>query len=95
MKFLFALVFLAAADRAIPANARRFGVGFFATSDEQFYRKYGIIKFPRTLLAVCTCAAFLLHFISPLTQEEEGYIAVVFALLYGISISADVIKARK
>lgn len=95
MKFLFALTFMIMAERAIPASARRFGGAFFETSPRDFYARYGVLSFPRTLLGGLAAASFLLAPLFHADETTEGYAAVAFGLLYAISASVDVLRARK
>ena len=95
MKLLFMIVFLAMADRAIPASARRFGGNFFQTSPDEFWRKYGIFSFPRTALAVCVLIVAGLDLVIHIDPTIQGLIAIFFALIYSISASIDTVRARK
>jgi hypothetical protein len=95
MKFLFMLVATVMADRAFPASARRFGGRFFETTPAEFYKKYGWVAFPRTIFAVCICVAAGLDFVFPINVNTQALLTIFFVVLYSISASIDVFKARK
>jgi len=95
MKFLFMVVVTIMADRAFPASARRFGGSFFQTTPEEFYRKYGLFSFPRTALAVCICISSGLDLIFSININVQAIITIFFVILYSVSASVDVVRARK
>lgn len=95
MKFIFAVVVMMMADRALPANVRRFGGKFFEATPEDLWRRYGWVSFPRTLFAVGACLAMAINWLFPIDNTEQGFIAIIFVTLWGVSASIDVFNARR
>jgi hypothetical protein len=82
------------ADRAIPANVRRMGGRSFRTTPEEFWKKYGLVAFPRTLFAVFVCLAASLDLVIPISVDAQGFVLMAFIFLYCASSAADIFRAR-
>ena len=99
MAALGILVFLIIADRSIPTFATLYGWGIFKFSTkedvENFEKRYGLVRFPRTLFALISVISF--------SSNEWFGVNVDLSLSLGcISLSAwmvaavfDVVRARK
>ena len=95
VRFALLLAFMMAADRLIPLNVRRFGGSFFKTSSAEFFRRYGLVSFPRTLFCLSVPLMVVVHYYARLTNEQAGLIAVFLAIIYGVTQGLDIFNARK
>jgi hypothetical protein len=94
MKLLFAILFVAVADRLIPCNVRRVAGVYFTASRKEFDDRYDLVAFPRTLVAVLLCLSAGLDLVWSAHAEAEGYVMVFLALLYAVSVTVDTFKGR-
>jgi hypothetical protein len=95
MKLLLTIIGILLADRAIPYGAWGYGVKFFKIDEREFLRRYGLISFPRTLLAAGVCVAAGLDLIFPISKDLQSFLMVSLTVLFGVAALVDVWKARR
>jgi hypothetical protein len=93
MELLFIVAFLALADRAIPANLRRFAGDYFTSTPEDYWARYGLISFPRTALAVLLCLLTALHMLRH--SDLVAWLGVAVSLIYAGSAGLDALRAGR
>lgn len=96
MTVLLTVIFVIFADRIIPLNMRIFVVNDHVPIGLRLlYKNYRLIKFPRTLFAVLTCAASSLNLFIEIDRNLQAYIIAGCAALFGIFACVDAWKAEK
>ncbi len=95
MEVLATAVVIIFMDRGIPAGAWGYGSRFFDMDEKEFYKRYGIISFPRTLLGICVCLSAGLSRIFPISRNVGDLTTISLAVLFGISALIDVLRTRK
>ena len=90
--FSFLMIFL---DRAFPINAWKFAPKEFDGELKDIYERYGLVRFPRTLFAVLTCAALGADIFIPVDQRVQGGVFLAFLVLFLVFAAIDVWKSRK
>jgi len=95
MKFLLTIIGIILADRAIPYGAWGYGAKFYKMHEREFFRRYGLISFPRTFFGVTTCVAAGLNLILPISADIQGLLMIVFSILFGMAALFDVWKAGR
>ncbi len=82
-------------DRTFPGNVWRFAPQMFDGDLRDVYKRYGFVSFPRTLLALCVCISSASNRVFDISETAYAIIVTVFAVLFGVSASLDVWRARK
>src|SRR5690242_12077850 len=93
--FFLAAVLVATLDRVIPFHARRYAGRYFTVDSKEFWRRYGVISFPRAAFAVLFCVSTQLEYFTPLTHMETGYVAAALIMIWAVSAGVDTFRAGR
>lgn len=92
MKLLLMIIVVIVGDRAIPYGAWGYGVKYFKMDEREFFRRYGLISFPRTALGVLACIATGIGLVFPIIESWLFASALAFLFLFVASALFDVWK---
>jgi hypothetical protein len=90
MRLLIMIGIVLLTDRAIPAGAWAYGVKFYTINEHEFYRRYGLIAFPRTLLEVAVCVSLGLNLILPISIDVQQLVTISLFIIFVTSALLDV-----
>lgn len=93
MKLLFVLILVVLSDRAIPAAAWRYGAPYAGITEDTFFKRYGLVAFPRTMFAVCACLIAGLDIVLTIDVTIQGIAVLVLLFIYYVVASIDVWRA--
>ena len=98
LKILFLVVILVVIDRVVPFNIRLYSGKFFQNTSNEFWSKYGVISFPRTIFAVLIVTISLVDSTLRFKENIHIYLMVLMIALsavYGLVIVLDTWRSRK
>jgi hypothetical protein len=83
-------------DRALPRSVRIFGGGvFFVDADkiDEFYRYYGIVKFPRTAFIFLTAVPMVVLGFMPNFRNVLSVMSIISVIIWGAFAIRDTMNA--
>lgn len=92
---LLAMAFAALIDRSIPFHVRMYAGRAFRSSSKEYWQRYGLVSFPRTLHGAAFCASTLLDYVTPVAHAEVGYIAAGLVMIFAASAGIDAFRAGR
>jgi hypothetical protein len=84
------IILVAVGDRAIPYGAWGYGVKYFQMAEREFFKRYGLISFPRTLLGAFACLSTGLGLLLPSSENWLAVAGLIFLVLFVLSAMVDV-----
>jgi hypothetical protein len=95
LRFLLFCAFIVFSDRVFPPNVYRAAPQLWDGDLRDVYRRYGLVKFPRTALAILACVAAALEFMTSIGRWTQGLLCIGFTGAFVISAAVDIWRAQK
>lgn len=95
MIFIFAVAVVLFLDRIAPAYVTRIWPKGFSMTGAELYRRYGLIKFPRTIIGLTACLPFLAPIFFPISNTICLLISIPLMILFIVFAGIDIFKTRK
>jgi hypothetical protein len=95
LQFLLICTSVVFMDRAFPPNVYRAAPQLWDGDLRDVYRRYGLVKFPRTALAFATCVAAGLEFMTNIGRWTQGLLVIGVGCAFLMSAAIDTWRARK